>query len=379
MSGLAGILTQFAPPPVNLTEPYTGIEYRWKNIAFRPAIFVREGMVLGLVALLLLAYYLGKSMNERRAKSWWKVFHDLYSPQFKAMSPLPSQALISNGPAQFLHYLTGRRNLLSLHMVLNLVPRHNFIQLVQDLVMGLVDPVSQAIEDEVVLDFTLGEGGKGQTGEGPGVWAVVDKSGVLAGIRKKRWDVGFTKTFESPVVPNTHMVLAETLDSLEYFINANNTGLIEALKNPQTAKWFKSLVITDQPARRPAKGPLAEAVKSRHLVLTLRLPTERQMQEATPWIQVALNLIDLMGKVPVKPETTRKLRKIRADVDAELTKEYQREVAEETGETEEEKRLAKRRAEEKRRALLSPEEQKRLEEKDRKKALKKTQARTTRR
>ena len=33
-------------------------------------IFVREGMVLGLVALLLLAYYLGKSMNERRAKSW---------------------------------------------------------------------------------------------------------------------------------------------------------------------------------------------------------------------------------------------------------------------------------------------------------------------
>lgn len=123
--------------------------------------------------------------SERR----WKVFHDQYSPQFKAMSPLPSQPLISNGPATFLHYLTGRRNLLSLHMVLALVPRHNFIQLVQDLVMGLVDPVSQAIEDEVVLDFTLGEGGKGQTGEGPGVWAVVDKSGVLAGIRKKRWDI----------------------------------------------------------------------------------------------------------------------------------------------------------------------------------------------
>lgn len=26
------------------------------------------------------------------------------------------------------------------------------------------------------------------------------------------------------------------------------------------------------------------------------------MQEATPWIQVALNLIDMMGKVAVKPE-----------------------------------------------------------------------------
>lgn len=60
--------------------------------------------------------------------------------------------------------------------------------------------------------------------------------------------------------------------------------------------------ITDQPAKRPAKGPLAEGAKSRHLVLTLRLPSESQMQEATPWIQVALNLIDLMGKVSVKPE-----------------------------------------------------------------------------
>jgi hypothetical protein len=59
-------------------------------------------------------------------------------------------------------------------------------------------------------------------------------------------------------------------------------------------------------------------------------------------------------------KTTRKLRKIRADVDQELAKEYQREVQEETGETEEEKRLAKRRAEDKRRALLSPEEQKRV-------------------
>jgi hypothetical protein len=61
-------------------------------------------------------------------------------------------------------------------------------------------------------------------------------------------------------------------------------------------------------------------------------------------------------------KTTRKLRKIRADVDQELAKEYQREVQEETGETEEEKRLAKRRAEDKRRALLSPEEQKRVSE-----------------
>lgn len=74
-------------------------------------------------------------------------------------------------------------------MALNLLPQHNFIQLVQDLVFSIIDPVSQSAEDEIVLDFTLGENGKGQLGEGPGVWAVVDKSGVLTSIRKQRWDV----------------------------------------------------------------------------------------------------------------------------------------------------------------------------------------------
>jgi hypothetical protein len=53
------------------------------------------------------------------------------------------------------------------------------------------DPAYQNVgtEDEVVLDFTLGEGEQGQQGEGPGVWALVDKSGVLPTIRKERWDV----------------------------------------------------------------------------------------------------------------------------------------------------------------------------------------------
>ncbi|KAJ9123120.1 hypothetical protein QFC22_001311 [Naganishia vaughanmartiniae] len=379
MSGLQGIMGLLAPPPFVFEENYSGLEFRWKNLAFRPAMFVKEGLILGIVALLLVAYYLGKSMNQRRAKAWWKIFHDQYSPQFKAMSPLPSQPLISNGPATYLHYLTGRRNLLSLHMALNLLPRHNFIQLIQDLVFSVIDPVSQSAEDEIVLDFTLGENGKGQLGEGPGVWAVVDKSGVLTSIRKQRWDVTFTKGAEYPTLPNTHMVLTETADSSDFILKANNIGLIEALKDPRTAKWFKSLVITDQPSKRPSKGPVAEGAKSRHLVLTLRLPAESQMQEATPWIQIALNLVDMMAKNSVKPETTRKLKKVRADVDQELAREYQREVQEETGETEEEKRAAKRRAEEKRRALLSPEEQRRLEEKERKKAQKKVQGRTSRR
>lgn len=54
----------------------------------------------------------------------------------------------------------------------------------------------------------------------------------------------FTKALESPLIPNTHMVLTETNDSADYILNANNIGLIELLKDPRTAKWFKSLVVS---------------------------------------------------------------------------------------------------------------------------------------
>lgn len=179
----------------------------------------------------MVAFFLGKKWNESKAREWyvppagrwlvvttsthdlsparqadlpspllrrstcrWSTFDPKFSSQFRAMSPLPSQPLVSNTPSTYLHYLTGRRHLLSLHCILNLLPRHNLVQLVQDLVWGVVDPVNET-GDELVLDFTLGEAGKGQQGEGVGVWGVVGKSGVLGKIRKERWDVVSPRLF----------------------------------------------------------------------------------------------------------------------------------------------------------------------------------------
>jgi hypothetical protein len=136
----------------------------------------------------ILSYHLSLTIFSSARPCRWSTFDPLYSSQFRAMSPLPNQPLVTNSPSTHLHYLTGRRNLLSLHTVLNLLPRHNAVQYIQDLVWGVVDPVNE-LGDELVLDYTLGENGKGQLGEGVGVWGVVRKSGVLTKIRKERWDV----------------------------------------------------------------------------------------------------------------------------------------------------------------------------------------------
>jgi hypothetical protein len=102
-----------------------------------------------------------------------------------------------------MYYLTGRRSVLSFHIIFNLIPRHNLVQTVQDLVWSLVDP-NQPWGDELVLDFTLSQGPMGQQGEGPGVWGVVRKSGVMNSIRKERWDtvrLSFPGPFLSHFLP----------------------------------------------------------------------------------------------------------------------------------------------------------------------------------
>jgi hypothetical protein len=37
MSGLAGLMSVLAPAKVDFEENYSGIEYKWKNLVFRPA------------------------------------------------------------------------------------------------------------------------------------------------------------------------------------------------------------------------------------------------------------------------------------------------------------------------------------------------------
>ncbi len=90
------------------------------------------------------------------------------------------------------------------------------------------------------------------------------------------------------------------------------------------------------------------------------MPSPSNAHLHAPIIEAVFNIIDLLGKVPVKPETTKKLRKIRQDVDAELAKEFEKRQKEDSGETEEDKKVAKRKAEEARRKMLSPEEQRKV-------------------
>jgi Skp family chaperone for outer membrane proteins len=137
--------------------------------------------------------------------------------------------------------------------------------------------------------------------------------------------------------------------------------------------------------------------RQRQVVLATYYPsTPAKMEAVKAWLQVALNVVDLLTtRNAIKPEvscpifgivlhmavityctdhaqTTRKLQKTRQQVDADLQASYKKVLAEDAPveETAEEKRAAKKRAE---RAALSEKERKRLEDLDKKREMRKIQ------
>ncbi|WVW82862.1 hypothetical protein I302_104874 [Kwoniella bestiolae CBS 10118] len=372
MSGLAKLLTSIAPPPAApLSRDYDGLEYRWKMFSFRPAAFKFEAVVLGIVGFYLAIYLVGKAINTGRAKSTIKPYESLLTNQFSQVRPL-----LSSSPALHLLYATGRRNLLSLHTTVSLLPIHDLAGLVIHFVKSVIEPTYNGAE-QLNFDFTVGRGELGLQGEGLGVWGVVDKS-ALRETREKRWDLTFPKLNDSATnLPITHALFTEHVEITDLLLKTPNIGVGEVLNDKDAAAVLKYLLISDTPAIRPNRGPLSPKAKSRHVILSVYKPsTPAQVEAVKAWIQVSLNIVDLLSKSAsgglLKPDISRKLLKTRQTVDADLAVDYKKEQDEDkpAEETPEERRAAKKKAE---REKLSEKELKKLEDLEKKREMRKMQ------
>ena len=69
MSGILKVLQVLSPPPAApMTEEYDGLEFRFKMLVFRPAMFKNEAIILGCLGLYMLWFFVGGYINNSRAK-----------------------------------------------------------------------------------------------------------------------------------------------------------------------------------------------------------------------------------------------------------------------------------------------------------------------
>ncbi|KAG5221094.1 hypothetical protein IMY05_C4469001200 [Salix suchowensis] len=135
---------------------------------------------------------------------------DAHLPLLASQFSKPSvDGLKSDGYSDFFNFSTGRRAITSLHTIFTFRPRHDLLQMIYQIVWGLVE-VQTTYPDDLQLDFRLNEG----TLESGFVWAVVKKD-ELRTIRDARWDLTFTKTTENPALPAQFSIMADTKTKLK--------------------------------------------------------------------------------------------------------------------------------------------------------------------
>ncbi|OSD04267.1 DUF1682-domain-containing protein [Trametes coccinea BRFM310] len=373
------IAKYLTPPMPDVSAEYDGLEYKWKFITFRPAYFKNELYFIAAALLYVACYFLGKQANRSRARKWFDEHLSIYQAQFS--KPTHAAGLVQDGNSDFFVFSTGRRALTSLHTTFTLRPRHDLFQYLFQVARGLVE-LDYKVYDEVELEFTFREP-VGREGAVPEcVWAVVAKD-ELKKIRDERWDLTFTKTTDSPSLPNTLAVMSEFADITTNLLKPYGAFSLPAiLSAPAIQPYFRSLSLTDQPRTRPAH-PLPPSERTKRLILTLAVPPPSEAGATRPLVAAAFQLVDIVageGKLPgtprgglnaaLRPETRTKLRKTREEVEREIREEAVREKREEA---EEQKAAARKKAQEEKLSKLSAAEQKKVLEREKKRMLRKTQ------
>ncbi|KAN0097646.1 Protein of unknown function (DUF1682) domain containing protein [Tylopilus felleus] len=371
---MASLLALFSPPPPPSFQDYAGSQFHWRFLVFRPALLVPQALLL-LAVLLYLAFALyGKHRNQRTANALYNAIRPLLDRNFSA--PASSSGLISDGPTDYFVFSTGRRALASLHTVFSFLPRQDPLHLFFQFLWQLYDLRYQP-RDHLCLDFLLDSDTAAAVPDF--VWAVVNKS-ELPTIKDNRWDLTFTRTAEHTSLPPSLSLMSEFADVTDALFKLHlspSVTLPSLLATTSLLTYLRSLSITDQPDERPqsAASYVTQKHSSKRVILDISIP--KHPDEILPLVDAAFALVDLLavGKVVLRPETRVKIRKVREDVEKEIKEEEGKEKKEEAAEN---KMTAKRKAEQDRIAKLSPAEQKKILERNHKRAVRKSQGKAVR-
>lgn len=209
----------------------------------------------------------------------------MINKQVAVVNVFKSSPTYADGPTDFLTYASGRRGMERLYTHVHTRPRHDIFQQLFNIGWSLVDFGADSADNvTITAKMTPGSGGQ----DVGFVYGLIRKS-KMANLRKNRFDLGLTKTVnDSNDFTADFAPMAEVHALNSSFSKASLTGLPETIK--EAGGYLNWLIITDQPAEKPSKGPLKPEEKERVIELNLRIPSD--VSKLTPYIMLVFNLID---------------------------------------------------------------------------------------
>ncbi|KAI9363568.1 hypothetical protein BD770DRAFT_379900 [Pilaira anomala] len=303
---------------------------------------------------LIFVWYSGKKTNLNKAKSWVNNQIEYLENQFALVGDKlanDKSVLMVDGPSDFLLYTSGRRNVQFGHWWLKMKPRNDMLTLFTTQLLALVGyakPATDRVNLTMALDKALPE---------KLVFAVIKKESAQE-LHKNRFDLKrFGKVASSKVVPANLTIYAET-QKLADCILAGKVGELIA----QASDRLDSLIISSLPNEEPEMFETDDFIT---VSLDFALPTSG----FDPLVELACELPDAIAQLRLPSDTKSKINKNRE----ELVKEFSKKAAAERAEELQRKKAEAKRAEEERVKKMSPAEQRKWEEKERLRSMKKQQ------
>lgn len=317
-----------------------------------------ELLMITLVVGLVVNYFSGSKKNKELFQAWEEPANEVLRENFSLMGD-GSQAFSWESASDMLFYGSGRRNCKYVQGHVALKARHDAVALVNDIVAKTQDKI------QMTIAFNDGDSVPGF------VFAAVPRKRAKA-ISRERYDIEtFAKMTNNSKIANRIALFSENADATSQLLDS---GLDKMLSKDDSL--LEELYVTDTPSVKPEKHDFK---MERRMVAVIRLPSvpdaqgKRLVKEAMEFI---FYLTDHIAEaIKLRPESVRKLAKARE----EAFKEFAR-----MAEKERQEALANFQAEKRRNELgevekMTPEQQRKWEEKDRKKQLKKEQSKRVRR
>jgi len=324
--------------------------------------FTFEIGMIGFFIAYLVIWFTGASKNVGVAKKWTGAHLDYLKSQFALVGDNNGNTLVKDGPGDYCLYTTGRRNMQFAHWWIKLYPRHDITTAVYNRVASLLGYEKPA-QDHVTVNMTLDDATCDDF-----VFAVLREKDSKE-LRTDRFDLKkFTKVSQPKSLPSSLVVSSESNELTELLLDGRVSEVIR-----EAGDAFNSLIITCYPEYAP--NQLKESYPK---TVSIDFNISGQDTKATA------NLVQLVCELPdilnarcrnFKAEIKNKLRKNREEVQ----KEYAKIQAEERAEELLKKKADAKKAEEERIRNLSPAEQRKWEEKERAKELKKSQKKRVKR
>lgn len=253
---------------------------KWYNIHERHSLseFKQEGVILGLILVIVAVHLFGTSTNRKKAKQWISAhapvlqkefalvgFGEPQSPSAEASeTELPEDLLKAKSPQEFTTYASGRQNVAFVDVRLTLLKRYSPLTMLAEYAMSLFfDSMTVPSEKmEAILYPFDGREALTVPGQVPGahelrkdtkssydgfVWAVVNKE-TMKQLRDDRYDVSITSTKDTPKLPSWATIMSESAEITDFLLTPE---LIKAVED--AGELLNHLIITDQPVDQPLK------------------------------------------------------------------------------------------------------------------------------